>query len=215
MSERSHCTSCSHVLHWYDLFPLFSYIFLKGRCKYCGAKISKQYPIVEALNGVLWVISFMILGFSLRTAVICLLISALIVLSVIDFRTCEIPFGINVFIFLLGCAVTSLDYLNLTEHLIGAVCISGFLLILYFISKGKAIGGGDIKLMFAAGLLLGWKLSILAFFAGCLYGSVIHIIRMKVSKEGHVLAMGPYLSGGILTAVLFGNYIIEWYAGFF
>lgn len=215
MSERSHCTSCSHVLHWYDLFPLFSYIFLKGRCRYCGAKISKQYPIVEALNGVLWVISFMILGFSLRTAVICLLISALIVLSVIDFRTCEIPFGINVFIFLLGCAVTSLDYLNLTEHLIGAVCISGFLLILYFISKGKAIGGGDIKLMFAAGLLLGWKLCILAFFAGCLYGSVIHIIRMKVSKEGHVLAMGPYLSGGILTAVLFGNYIIEWYTGFF
>ena len=69
--------------------------------------------------------------------------------------------------------------------------------------------------MAAAGLVLGWKLSLLALIAGCFYGSVIHIIRMKVSKEGRVLAMGPYLSAGILTAMWFGEAIIKWYAGFF
>lgn len=213
VSERSHCTRCSHVLHWYDLFPLFSYIFLGGKCRYCGAKISKQYPLVEALNGILWVISFLVLGWSLRTVCVCLLISALIVIAVIDFRTYEIPIGLNVAILVLGVAATALDFKNWPDHLIGAVCVSGFLLLLYFLTKGKGIGGGDIKLMCASGLFLGWKLTILAFLLGCLFGSVIHIIRMKVSKQGHVLAMGPYLAAGIVCALYFGQYIIDWYIG--
>lgn len=213
VSERSHCTRCSHVLHWYDLFPLFSYIFLGGKCRYCGAKISKQYPLVEALNGILWVVSFLVLGWSLRTVCVCLLISALIVIAVIDFRTYEIPIGLNVAILVLGVAATALDFKNWPDHLIGAVCVSGFLLLLYFLTKGKGIGGGDIKLMCASGLFLGWKLTILAFLLGCLFGSVIHIIRMKVSKQGHVLAMGPYLAAGIVCALYFGQYIIDWYIG--
>lgn len=213
VSERSHCTKCSHVLHWYDLFPLFSYIFLRGKCRYCGAKISKQYPVVEALNGIMWVVSFLVLGWSLRTVCVCLLISALIVIAVIDFRTYEIPIGLNVAILVLGVAATALDFKNWPDHLIGAVCVSGFLLLLYFLTKGKGIGGGDIKLMCAAGLFLGWKLTVLAFLLGCLFGSVIHIIRMKVSKQGHVLAMGPYLAAGIVCALYFGQYVIDWYIG--
>lgn len=213
VSERSHCTKCSHVLHWYDLFPLFSYIFLRGKCRYCGAKISKQYPVVEALNGIMWVVSFLVLGWSLRTVCVCLLISALIVLAVIDFRTYEIPVGINIVILILGIAETALDYTNWLDHLIGAVCVSGFLLLLYFLTKGKGIGGGDIKLMCAAGLFLGWKLTVLAFLLGCLFGSVIHLLRMKISKQGHVLAMGPYLAAGIVCALYFGQYVIDWYIG--
>ena len=69
--------------------------------------------------------------------------------------------------------------------------------------------------MAAAGLVLGWKLALLALIAGCLYGSVIHIIRMKTQGEGSVLAMGPYFSAGILTAMWFGGPIIEWYSSFF
>ena len=69
ITKRSHCTSCSHVLHWYDLFPLFSYVFLKGHCRYCGAKISAQYPIIEASNGILWVLMFLICGFSPRKTI--------------------------------------------------------------------------------------------------------------------------------------------------
>ena len=69
--------------------------------------------------------------------------------------------------------------------------------------------------MAAAGLLIGWKLSVLALFLGCLLGSVIHIARMKIIKADHMLAMGPYLSAGIMCSVLFGGKLINWYLGFF
>jgi leader peptidase (prepilin peptidase)/N-methyltransferase len=79
------------------------------------------------------------------------------------------------------------------------------------ISKGRAIGGGDVKLMAAAGLYLGWKQIILAFLLGCILGSIIHILRMKITSADHVLAMGPYLSAGILIAALWGDTFINWY----
>ena len=215
VTKRSHCTQCSHVLHWYDLFPLFSYIFLKGRCRYCGAKISPQYPMIEAANGILWVLMFMICGITPDTALGCLVVSACLALSVIDARTHEIPVGINIFIAICGIARLVLRYQDWLEYVLGAVSVSLLLLIIFLVSQGRAIGGGDIKLMAAAGLFLGLKLTIVAFLLGCLYGSVIHIARMKISKKDHVLAMGPYLSAGIVSAMWFGNIIVEWYLSLF
>ena len=258
-SKRSHCWKCGHKLAWYDLFPLFSYIFLKGKCRYCGEHISVQYPIIEALNGVLWCLTFAIVGFEWEAVFICLVISALIVITVVDWRTFEIPFGAVIYIFVIGIAhlayvivnwrmsiaagnngevvrevasemmldngtsftftetqrfIAGIAHAPWYEYVIGFFAISVPFLLIYIISKGKGIGGGDVKLMAAAGLVIGWKLALLAMIAGCLYGSVIHIIRMKVSKEGRVLAMGPYLSAGILTAMWFGGPILEWYGGF-
>jgi leader peptidase (prepilin peptidase)/N-methyltransferase len=86
---------------------------------------------------------------------------------------------------------------------------------LFQIRGGRAIGGGDIKLMAAAGLLLGWKLIILAFLVGCMIGSVIHIIRMRVAGADRMLAMGPYLSLGILLAILWGDTWIQAYLSLF
>lgn len=238
VSERSHCMKCGHVLAWYDLFPLFSYLFLRGRCRYCKEKISPQYPIVEFLNGVFAVLCFMFAGFWPHLIVFILdlglfahtfgvmvmsaaLCSALIVISVIDWRTFEIPLGANIFILVLGIirlVWTILAYgteSNWLEYVIGFFVVSLPLAIIYYASKGKAIGGGDVKLMAAAGLFLGWKLTLVALIAGCLYGSVIHIIRMKVSGQGKQLAMGPYLSAGIITALWVGKYIVEWYSKFF
>ena len=77
--ESSHCMSCGHRLKWYDLVPLFSYLFLKGKCRYCGSKLSKQYPIVEALNGILYVVVFYATDFSWDSILYCLMTSALIV----------------------------------------------------------------------------------------------------------------------------------------
>ena len=213
--NRSHCTSCGYQLKWYDLVPLFSYLFLGGKCRKCKAKISLQYPLVETLNGILYVLIFAVKGFTPDTLIYCLLASALVTLSVIDFRTYEIPVGINYFILTLGLIHLALHFQDWVQYGIGFIAVSGFIWIIFFVSKGRAIGGGDAKLMAAAGLLLGWKLAIFAFIAGCIYGSVIHIIRMRVTKEGHVLAMGPYLAAGVFTAVMWGDSLLQWYLGLF
>lgn len=208
---RSHCMSCGYQLKWYDLIPLFSYICLGGRCRKCRAKLSVQYPLIEALNGILYVVIVYVNGVSVESLLYCLLTSALITLSMIDVRTYEIPFGINLFILALGLIRVGLDYRNFVSYGIGFLAVSAFLYLLFVLSKGRAIGGGDIKLMAACGLLLGWKLIILAFLIGCVLGSVIHIVRMKVSKADHVLAMGPYLSMGVFIAMLWGNRFLQWY----
>ena len=208
---NSHCMSCNYNLKWYDLVPLFSYIFLGGRCRKCKTKISIQYPIIEGLNGILYVLVVLVNGFTIESLLYCLMFSALVTLSVIDFRTYEIPFGINLFILTLGLIRLALDYRNFLDYLIGFISVSGFLYLLFLLTKGRGIGGGDIKLMAVSGLMLGWKCNILALAIGCIVGSIIHIIRMKVSKEDHVLALGPYLSVGIMIAALWGKTLIQWY----
>jgi len=207
----SHCMTCNHKLAWYDLVPLFSFLFLRGRCRYCKTKLSIQYPLVEALNGVLYVVICLVYGLTVESLLYCLLTSALIALSVIDFRTYEISVGFNVFILALGLVRLALDYGHWYSYVIGLFSVSLVLAILYYASKGRAIGGGDVKLMAAAGLLLGWKLIVFAFLFGCVAGAIIHLIRMKLTKADHVLAMGPYLSAGIVVAVIWGDRIINWY----
>lgn len=211
VKKSSHCLSCGYNLKWFDLIPIVSYLCLGGKCRKCGEKISPQYPLIETLNAVLYVITFMVKGANVESLLYCLLISALIALSVIDWRTYEIPVGFNIFIGCLGIVMTVLDRKEWLSHLIGAVCVSLFLLILYLATKGRGIGGGDIKLMAAAGLLLGYKEVIFAFALGCILGAIIHVIRMKVSGAGKVLAMGPYLSAGIIVSALWGTQLINLY----
>ncbi len=208
---RSHCMSCGYELKWYDLVPLFSFLFLGGKCRKCKTKLSVQYPLIEALNGGLYVLVFAVFGWTVETLLYCLLFSALLALSVIDFRTYEIPVGFNVFILALGLIRVATDYANWLEYVIGLFCVSLFLYILYICSKGRAIGGGDIKLMAACGLLLGWKNILLALMLGCIIGSVIHLLRMRFSKAEHVLALGPYLSAGVAIAALWGEEMTTWY----
>lgn len=211
----SHCMACGYRLAWYDMFPVFSYLALRGRCRKCGTKLSVQYPLIEATNGILYVLIVLVKGLNVESLLYCLLASALIVLSVIDFRTYEIPFGINLYILALGLIRVVTDYHNFIQYLIGFLSVSTVLAVLYYATKGRAIGGGDVKLMAVCGLLLGWKLILLAFLTGCIVGSVIHVIRMKISGESHVLAMGPYLSIGVMIAALWGNQMIQWYMGQF
>ena len=213
VTEGSHCVKCGYRLKWYDLIPLFSYLVLKGKCRNCGEIISPQYPVVEFINGAVYVLIFVLKGVSLESLLLSLLFSCLLTLSVIDFKTFEIPVGFNIFIAVLGVIRVLTDLENLLNYVTGALCVSLFLLVLFLVSKGRAIGGGDIKLMAAAGLFLGWKETILSFMLGCIFGACIHLIRMKVSKEGRVLAMGPYLSLGIFISALLGKEIINWYLG--
>lgn len=210
---RSHCMSCGYQLKWYDMFPVVSFLCLRGKCRSCKTKLSWQYPLVELLNGILYVVIVWLHGLTVGSLLYCFLISALIVISIIDFRTYEIPVGLNIFILVLGVIRVATDFSNVWNYVIGFFAVSLVLAILYYASKGTAIGGGDVKLMAVCGLLLGWKPVIFAFFMGCVLGAIIHVLRMKLSGEGRVLAMGPYLSMGVLIAVLWGDALIQWYIG--
>ena len=210
-TERSHCMKCSHQLQWYDLVPLFSYIFLKGKCRYCHAKISVQYPLIEGFNGFGYVLIILAKGLTAESIFDCLLLSILIVIAVIDWRTFEIPVSLNIAILVIAIGKLLLCRENLMEHLIGFFAVSGFLLLIFIFTRGRGIGGGDIKLMAVAGLYLGWKNVILALAIGSIAGAVIHLALMRFYNKDRMLAFGPYLAVGIIIAALFGNGITGWY----
>lgn len=221
----SHCTKCSHKLAWYDLFPLFSYLFLGGKCRYCGEHISIQYPIVEALNSIVWgftfyltLMSFGSIGWQsiLSGVVYCLFFSALIVLSGIDIFYQIVPDRVNLFIFILGILAVIADYTNWASHLIGFFAVSIPLLILMMFG---GMGGGDVKLYAAAGFLLGWKSALISLLLACLAGSLIGIpIYIPQKKKGvkhpHIPFV-PAIAIGMFISVFWTDSLISWYINTF
>ncbi len=211
--ERSHCMKCGHVLQWYELIPLFSWLIQGGKCRSCKTKISVQYPIVELGNALLWMAILFVWGFKYETILYCLCASCMIVIAVIDWRTKEINLGLNIFIGILGAVRLALDYNNWLYYLIGMLAVSVPFLLIVIISKERWMGLGDVYLIAVAGLLLGWKQVLFATAVGCTIGSIVELIRIKVSKnKNHELAFGPYLCLGTYLAILFGVPFIEWYS---
>ena len=217
---QSHCVNCNKKIPWYDLIPLLSYFILRGKCRSCKSKISIQYPLIELLNGLLYVLTFIVMGWSITTVLSCFVISALIVLSIIDFRTYTINIWINIFILVMGIIkliteiIETSDLSLIIYYLLGLVSVSGFLLIIYLVTSGRGIGMGDVNLMAAAGIFLGVKLIVLAFLLGCILGSIIHMILIRFFKHDRVLAFGPYLSFGIIISILYGESLIAWYINY-
>ncbi len=188
--------------------PLVNRYLVKLEKNKLTVKGSAVFIVVLAL---LWAVIFAVKGWEASALLLGLAAAALLSLSLIDWKTYEIPFAYNVFIFVLGVLTLIFDPAHWHEYVIGFFAISLPLLGLFYLSKGTAIGGGDVKLMAACGMLLGWKLALLGFVLGCIIGSVVHIVRMKISGEKHMLAMGPYLSVGVFISALFGNAVIAWY----
>ncbi len=215
VTAPSHCMACSKRLSWYELIPVFSWVLQKGRCRGCSSPISAQYPLVEAANGILYALIFFRFGLSAETLIYCSMTSALLALSVIDFRVFEIPPGFNWFLLGIGVLRVATDFSSYLTYLIGFFAVSVPLLLIFLITRGRGIGGGDIKLMAVCGLIIGWKLIVLAFIAGCIFASVIHLIRMAVKGEGSTLALGPYLSVGVFAAAMWGGALIDSYLALF
>ena len=211
----SHCMACGHNLKWYELIPVLSWLIQGGKCRACGKKLSAQYPVVEAANACMWLLTGLLFrGDWLTVALYCGLFSMLLVLSVIDWREFIIPNGINLVIFLLGVVrlVTDLD--NWLLYLVGMVSVSLVFLLLHVLTGGNGLGMGDVKLVAAAGLLLGWPKMLLAVLIGSLAGALIHSVRMTRGAARR-LAFGPYLAAGIWFSALVGEPLIQAYLGLF
>ncbi len=150
-------------------------------------------------------------GWKRESFFICLCAALLLKIGIADEKTFEIPFRYNFAIGSLGVVHLILNLSNWKEHVIGMCAVSGFLLLLFYFTKGEGIGGGDVKLMAAAGLLLGWRKILLAFFIGAVSGAVVHPVRMIWKGKGKMMALGPYLSLGIFISILYGEKILIWY----
>ncbi len=208
---RSRCRSCGKTLKWYELIPLLSYIIQCGKCRHCKSQISLQYPLLEFFCGLIYVWIFGVKGFQITSILFCACASVLLVIGIIDGKTYEIPAGCNIFLGVLGIIRLLLDLQGWYHYVIGFCTVSGLFLVVYLVTRGEGMGGGDIKLMAAAGLFLGWKESLLALMIGSVLGAVLHVTLMVFCKKGRELAFGPYLSVGIFLAMLYGDRIIAWY----
>ena len=200
-----------------EIFVVLLSGFVLGGAVYAcvGHRLSGRYPILIFCNMMLYLCIYIIEGMTMQGMIFGLTTSVLLAISVIDWFTFEIPMACNVFIGILGIVHLVWDRSHALEYLAGALTVSLLFLLVYVLTKGQGIGGGDIKLMAAAGLLVGWKRILLALFVGSVVGSVIHLSLMKWQKKERILAFGPYLAVGIFVSILWGKEIISWYLSFF
>lgn len=221
IKRSSHCMTCGAKIRARDLVPVFSWLFLRGKCHSCGEKISPRYPIVESLNGFLYVLTFFVLDFNADSIITCVLISLLIVVGFMDWDTMEIDMIIVGLIFLLAIPSFFLtDRASLLPRIIGAFAISLPFYIIGEISRVfirkktgedyRAIELGDTILMFAAGALLGTKAIIVSALIGIVVAAIAGLIN-KYATGNSKFAFGPFLSIGIAIGTLWGERIADWY----
>jgi leader peptidase (prepilin peptidase)/N-methyltransferase len=212
----SFCPSCEHRLYPKDLVPLFSYVFLRGKCRYCAARISARYPLVETVSGAACLLCY--LAFGLPVSVLYFAVFAILLcITLIDADTQEIPDSLNLAILICGIAAIWLDAgVTLPSRFIGIVAVSLPLFLFALLISG-AFGMGDVKLMAAAGFLLGWQHALLAFFIAVLIGGAYGVVVLATRKKGRKdhFAFGPCLAVGIFASLCAGTKLLSWYFSLF
>jgi leader peptidase (prepilin peptidase)/N-methyltransferase len=230
--SRSYCPQCNHTLSALDNIPVFSYLFLRGKCRYCKGKISPRYMIVELLTTCIFafilyrslnlykfpndIFLFLIKG--------CVFASFLIVISIIDFQFMLIPNkvvypGLAVgFLFAIYETILKRDKDVIISDVLGAVAGAVIILLIALLGtyafKKEAMGMGDIRLMAMIGMFVGfWPHVLLTIILGSLLGSIIGLIliALKRKKSDSQIPFGPFLSISGLITILYGNQIWLWY----
>ncbi|MBP6979893.1 prepilin peptidase [Candidatus Curtissbacteria bacterium] len=217
LKKRSFCPSCKHVLSYKDLIPLFSYLSVGGKCRYCKKKISFSYPISEITVGVLWV--FFAYGLWSHPALwnnqlIILNVLLLLVLSfltVIDIFYYILPHELNAVALVVLLIINNFDLSPF--RLWGVIVAVGFFLLLWVITKFKGIGLGDVGLAVWMGYGLGLPVVILGLMLSFIYGAVFGVGLMIKNKKGmkQAVPFGPFLVFGFVTAWFWGEVILKWY----
>lgn len=209
----SHCPSCKSKLKPVDLLPVISYIILGGKCRYCGQSIGIRYPLVELTTGAVFIISYLTIGLNLLLVKYLVIYSILIIITLIDLKHKIIP-NVLVLTLLVWAVTWQLAFPDLPhyEAVVGGLLGGGIFLLIAVLSKG-GMGGGDIKLMFSAGIFLGVMPAILAILISSIVGGIIGLILilLKIKDRKDPIPFGPFLSLGIFLTSLWGQEIIELY----
>ncbi len=234
---RSHCESCKKELAWYDLIPLLSFLMLKGKCRYCRAKLSFFYPTIEFSTGILFALIYAFVNFQFsifnfqsinqflipnssiinQQSLISLAYYLFIVSSFIVVFFSDLKYGIIPDKVVFPAIILSLSYSliinpqSLIINLISGLGAFVFFLILFLITRGKGMGFGDVKLAFLLGLILGFPKIILALYLAFLTGAILGIILILWKKKKSIketIPFGPFLIIGSLAALFWGELII-------
>jgi leader peptidase (prepilin peptidase)/N-methyltransferase len=242
ISPPSHCPRCNTPIRWYDNIPLVSFAVLGGRCRTCGQRISWRYPLVELLNGLLFLWAIIEFGFTGEAILVMALCSTLVVITFIDLDHQIIPdvitypgmvIGLGVAPFFMSTLAVPLSF-GLGTVLpplgqYGTAFLNAFIGLvlggapLYLIGllweklrKVEAMGGGDVKYMSMVGSFLGWKGAFLTIMLGAVSGSIVGValILLKKHRADNVIPFGPFLAFGTLLTLFRGPEIIAWYLGF-
>ncbi|HSX41331.1 MAG TPA: prepilin peptidase [Candidatus Saccharimonadales bacterium] len=221
---RSACPHCGHELSASELVPVFSWLIQRGRCKHCGKAISIQYPIVELITAGLFLGAYLTqplfsLADYLVLAMWFYIIGSLVVLAVYDLRWYLLPDKILIPVIIPATAILLAETLvfrhisSIWHPFLAALAFGGAFYAIAAVSRGKWMGGGDIKLAFVMGLLLGLQKTalamLLAFCTAALVGGLLILLGRKTRKD--FIPFGPFLIGGTLVAYLYGTPIIHWY----
>lgn len=223
----SSCPACNTPIKPWDNIPVLSYIFLKGRCRKCGERISIRYPIVELLNGILYWSVFNFFGLEWHLPFLFVFVSAMIVITFIDLDFQIIPDAITLPGIVIGLlsasfllpdpfslqpSAFSLSFVGFKNSIAGLFLGGGLFYLIAILSRG-GMGGGDIKLMAMVGAFMGWKAIFLTTFIGSLVGSAVGIFLMVFKGKGRKtkIPFGPFLAFGSIITLFFGGEILKWY----
>lgn len=212
ISGRSKCDSCHHTLRWIDLVPVVSWVYLRGRCRYCHKKIPVRNTLVELMTAGLFVAAAMGAMDTvdtmavMETVVRFIIISCLLVIFFIDLKHYIIPDILTIIVGVVGVAgwMVNPEALPYSNYLVSAISAGAFFLFLYFITKRRGMGMGDVKFAAVMGLLLGFPGVVVALYIAFLTGalaSVILILRGK-KRFGQTVPFGPFLVFGTLIVLL-------------
>lgn len=204
---------------WLDLVPVFSFLLLGGKCRYCKAKISPQYPLVEIGTGILFLLIINFQVSSINSVFLFYVASSLIVIFVYDLRHYIIPDKVLFPAIVVTFLYRFIDNWKLIIDNYGPAVLlaSGFFLLIYLISKGRGMGFGDVKLAILMGLLLGFPNILVALLLSFWLGAIVGLAAMALQKKGlkSELPFAPLLIAGTFLALFWGQPIIAWYTHFF
>jgi prepilin signal peptidase PulO-like enzyme (type II secretory pathway) len=223
LKGRSYCPKCKNTLRPAHLVPVFSWLLLRGKCGFCKTKIPAQYLLVEVLSGLSFLILFLKFNFLTTTPQLPILLNLMffliitgffIAIFLYDFFYQEIPDRFSlpaIAIAVIGNLV--LEKITPLDMLIGSLTIFSFFLLQFILSKGRAIGGGDLRLGLLMGALLGLKLGLLALFISYIIGGIFATILLlnKTVKGKSQIAFGPFLIVGTYLSILYGEQLLNWY----
>lgn len=222
LSGRSHCPQCKTTLGFWDLIPVFSWLFLQGKCRYCQKKISVQYPLVELAMGCTWLLVGLLRPVNLYSNAtewlsflfLLILFSGLLIITVYDLKYLEIPDEISVPLIVILLLALPFEFTpTWSDALIGAAIPLVFFWLQIAVSNGRWIGGGDLRLGAIMGLTLGWQKTLVALFISYLTGATIGLLMIAFGKKemGSQIPFGPFLVFGTVISFIWGQEILNWY----